>query len=47
MDHLPCVRDPLHPPIDVPYVVLKEDVYDGLGLLDFPAEAKFDVGHAR
>lgn len=35
MDHLPCVRDPLHPPIDVPYVVLKEDVYDGLGLLDF------------
>jgi hypothetical protein len=36
MDHLPCVRDPLHPPIDVPYVVLKEDVYDGLGLLDFP-----------
>jgi hypothetical protein len=36
MDHLPCVRDPLHPPIDVPYVVLKENVYDGLGLLDFP-----------
>lgn len=36
MDHLPCVRDPLHPPIEVPYVVLREHVYDGLGLLDFP-----------
>jgi hypothetical protein len=47
MDYIPRVQNPVHPPIEVPFLVLDRHRYDNKGFSGFPPRMGFDPERLR